>query len=578
MPTFAPEDESGLVVGNGGLGALFQDGGDHASFGFLTFAVEVVELLGDGLGAVRRGGEEEVYDVAGVSHAAGGVDAGADLEADLASGGRLAGRNARDIEQGAEAGIGGAIEAEKSVMDEDAVFAAKGNDVGDGGDGGELHERIEHFALALGRHRGGEKESFGELEGNTCTAEVLIGVRAAGLIGIDDSDGGRDFGFGEVMVRDDDVDAEGAGMLDDGTGADSGIDTDDEGDAAGLGFGDDFGAHAVAFAEAVGHVEFALAAGDLDGFGEEDDRHGAVDVVVAVEEDLFPILDGEGEAGDGAGEAEQLGAGVELAEVGMEEGLGGGGVSVAAPDEYLGDGRAQSQFLLEPLNLGRIGRAPKPEGGPPGGSGDGLRRQTLVPRVEAAEVGAVLKARFGTGGHNVVHQVHGFVEPFGVKFKEIGAAFVIEGEFDGAGEAGVDAEFLEPGFVFAALVTGDGAFFQLFEGFFDHILAETAEGKDDQLDANALGDLEEDVIVGLVLDIPADDFEVVVEDTGGTVESDEVVLREILFNFEFQGFEVGFHSVFDFVGPASGRSVITRMSYWAPRSRAEGVRIVRGPM
>src|SRR5438445_11824251 len=104
--------------------------------------------------------------------------------------------------------------------------------------------------------------------------------------GFRDTDGG----VGKMMVRDDEVHAQSFCFLCSGERADAGVNTDDETDAGGGGLSEDAGLHSVAFAQAVGDVVGndggRVFGGDpFDGGLEEDGGSGAVDVVVAVDED-----------------------------------------------------------------------------------------------------------------------------------------------------------------------------------------------------------------------------------------------------------------------------------------------------
>ncbi len=67
------------------------DGFKGGGFGGAAVLVEGVELVGELVGAGGVAGEEELDDVGGDVHAAGGVDAGCEAEADL-GGGWAAGR------------------------------------------------------------------------------------------------------------------------------------------------------------------------------------------------------------------------------------------------------------------------------------------------------------------------------------------------------------------------------------------------------------------------------------------------------------------------------------------------------
>src|SRR6202012_3367854 len=127
---------------------------------------------------------------------------------------------------------------------------------------------------------------------------MLAGVGAAGLVGIENGESaGQDGvrsgrGFGQVMIGDDEIEAEGFGGLCGGEGADASIDADDEADALrGCGF-KNLIAHAVAFAKTVRDVETDFAAEHFNGCFEQDGGGGAVYVVVAVDEDRLAALDG----------------------------------------------------------------------------------------------------------------------------------------------------------------------------------------------------------------------------------------------------------------------------------------------
>src|ERR1700756_4839239 len=107
-----------------------------------------------------------------------------------------------------------------------------------------------------------------------------------------------------MVVGNNQVYAQGFGLSGCGKGADAGIDTDDETDASGGGLSEDAGLHAVTFAQAgggvVGHDRGRVFGGDpFDGDLEEDDGGGAVNVVVAVDEDGLVGADGFLDAGYG---------------------------------------------------------------------------------------------------------------------------------------------------------------------------------------------------------------------------------------------------------------------------------------
>ena len=140
----------------------------------------------------------------------------------------------------------------------------------------------------------GEQECVGEFEGDGCAAEGFEGVGAACLGGIDDGEGFGDAQgvVGEMVVGDDEVEAEELRFVGCGKGADAGVDADDEADACGGGLSEDAGLHAVAFADAMRDVigddgGSVFRRDAFDGGFEEDGGGGAVYVVVAVDEDGF---------------------------------------------------------------------------------------------------------------------------------------------------------------------------------------------------------------------------------------------------------------------------------------------------
>ena len=171
----------------------------------------------------------------------------------------------------------------------------------------------------------GFEQGLGELEGDSRAAEVLAGVVAARLVGIENGEGGRKTSgrVGEVVIGDDQVDAQSGGGLGGGEGADSGIDADDQPGSGGDGCFDDLAFHAVALAEPVGDVEADVAsAEEFYGGLEQDYGDGAVHVVVAVDKDGFAFGDGGPDPGDGGGHA---GHGIrveEMVEAGMEKATG----------------------------------------------------------------------------------------------------------------------------------------------------------------------------------------------------------------------------------------------------------------
>ena len=113
-------------------------------------------------------------------------------------------------------------------------------------------------------------------------------------------------GSGQVMVGNDEIDAQALRGFGGSEGADAHVDADDEANAGGGGALDHIVAHVVAFANAMRDVEVGGAAAEFDGGFQNDDGHGAVDVVVAVDENGIFAFDGGVDAIDGGAQTGHL--------------------------------------------------------------------------------------------------------------------------------------------------------------------------------------------------------------------------------------------------------------------------------
>ena len=125
--------------------------------------------------------------------------------------------------------------------------------------------------------------------------------------------------FGQVMVGDDQVHTETLRGFGGGEGANAGVHADDERHSGGGGALDHVVLHAVAFADAVRHVEVGAAAAQLDRGFQNDDGGGAVHVVVAVDEDLLAVGDGAAQALGGLVHAEHQVRRVQVIEFRIQE-------------------------------------------------------------------------------------------------------------------------------------------------------------------------------------------------------------------------------------------------------------------
>ena len=163
-------------------------------------------------------------------------------------------------------------------------------------------------------------QSLRNFEGHACAAKLLVWILASGLIGIDYRVRFRHaVGSGQVMVGDDEIDAEAMRGFRGSEGADAHVDADDQANASGGGALDDIVAHIVAFANAVWDVEIGCAAAEFDRRFQNDDGHGAVDIVVAVNQDGIFAFDGGVDAIDGAAKSGHVLGQMQVSESGSEK-------------------------------------------------------------------------------------------------------------------------------------------------------------------------------------------------------------------------------------------------------------------
>ena len=126
----------------------------------------------------------------------------------------------------------------------------------------------------------------------------------------------------QMVIGDDEVQAQPARGFGLGKGAHAGVDGDDQAHALGVGRFQHARLQAVALAQPVGHVKARHAAEHLDGRLEQDDGGGAVHVVVAVEQHRLAVRDGPLQPFDGRGHAQHEEWIVKMSEFGIEEGEG----------------------------------------------------------------------------------------------------------------------------------------------------------------------------------------------------------------------------------------------------------------
>ena len=132
------------------------------------------------------------------------------------------------------------IEAE---LGEYAILAGERDRIGNGRDGDHFHKRQQHtrliFFIEAALH-----QSLRDFERHAGAAKLFIRILASRLIGIDDRMRlGHAIGSGQVMVGNDEIDAEAMRSFGGSEGADAHVHTDDESNAGGRGALDHIVAH-----------------------------------------------------------------------------------------------------------------------------------------------------------------------------------------------------------------------------------------------------------------------------------------------------------------------------------------------
>ena len=195
MPTVAIDDEE--TVGNefGAGRKLCFDDGQCGSFDVATFAIEALEFCGQLGGAMRIARGKELDHVGGDIHAAGGVDARSEAKCDVESGDLPGGWVERcGGEERAETSADGTAELTQAECGDGTILAVKRHSVGDGGDGRHFEKAGQGFfaqasGIAADWFRFLE-QGLRELEGDGRSAERFFWIGAAGLIRIEDGEGG----------------------------------------------------------------------------------------------------------------------------------------------------------------------------------------------------------------------------------------------------------------------------------------------------------------------------------------------------------------------------------------------------
>ena len=176
-------------------------GPDDLHLGLLPLAVDVGQLMGQLLGPVFVLAEHQLQGCDGAVHPARRVDAGSDGIADVLRRHRPA-RKPHLFQQGAEAGPVGVLELAQTGFDDGAVLAGQGHNVGHRAHSGEVAAVFQHLL------RWASVQRSAELEGHARAAQALEGAVVVCPAGIYDGHRLRQALVGQMVVGDDEVDAE----------------------------------------------------------------------------------------------------------------------------------------------------------------------------------------------------------------------------------------------------------------------------------------------------------------------------------------------------------------------------------
>ncbi len=226
----------------------------------------------------------------------------------------------RDFEQCAQSHIHRAAQPLDAEACDDAVLAQQRYGVGDSRDHQHLQERGQQFfAGALGVAC--FEQRLRQLECHACAAEMLAGIGAIRLVGVEDGErlGQPHGGLGQMVIGDDQIQREPRGFLGGGKGADAGVHADDEFHPVGRGACQHLGLHAIAITQTMRDVIADGAAENLDRGLEQNDGRRAVDVVIAIDEDRLTCRDRLLDASDCHGHAVQRVRIEQMIQRGMEE-------------------------------------------------------------------------------------------------------------------------------------------------------------------------------------------------------------------------------------------------------------------
>jgi hypothetical protein len=301
----------------------------------LAAAVQALEFRGQLTGTIIVIGQQQVEGDAGVPQPSGRVDARAEPEAEVAR------RDARAVDAGGrhqrpQPGLGGARHAAQPSPHQSTVLVEQRHHVGHGGQRHQVEVLVELVAFASAAR----VQRLCQLQHHAGAAQLR--ERVVRRPRADQQAVGQLLGRA-MVVGHDHVHAELSGSRHLRGCRDAAVDRDDQLHALAGQPLQCLGADAVALLEAAGQVPADLGAQRPQHQNGQRRRADAVGVVVAVHADPLARLHGGQDAVAGAGHVAEQQRVVTRA-LRLEEGAGGGGIAMAAAQQHLGHGAADTQL------------------------------------------------------------------------------------------------------------------------------------------------------------------------------------------------------------------------------------------
>ena len=259
----------------------------------LTLAVELTQLVGQQLGLAVVLGEDELRRGHRPAHPAGGVDPGGETVAH-GGGGDGPVQGTRLHHEGVQPTAAGFFQVVQAHPDNGAVLPQKLHHVGHGAHGGQVGVLLEEGAVPLFPPQGHH-----QFQGHPHPGQILEGIGAVLPVGVHHRHGGGNLLLALVMVGDNHIYAQAAGVGHPLHGGDAAVHGNHQAHPLPGQFLHRLPVDPVALGQAVGDVVAHVTALGAEIMGEQTGGGDAVHVVVAVDCDLLPVAQGAANPGGG---------------------------------------------------------------------------------------------------------------------------------------------------------------------------------------------------------------------------------------------------------------------------------------